>query len=64
VPLRFGPFAGVIRTGERYGIAFPKGSELVDPVNDALGSLSSSGALARFERRWLTTNLAALPALR
>lgn len=64
VPLRFGPFAGVIKTGERYGVAFPKDSQLVGPVNDALGALSTSGTLARLERRWLTTNLAALPALR
>ena len=37
VPPRYGPFAGVIRTGESYGIAMPKGSPLLGPVNAALG---------------------------
>ncbi len=32
-PLRYGPFVGVIETGEEYGIALPKGSPLLGPVN-------------------------------
>lgn len=30
-------------TGEDYGIAFPKGSDLVDPVNEALATLMENG---------------------
>ena len=43
-PDRYGPFVGVIRTGEEYGISLPKGSPLLGPVNEALTSLLSDEA--------------------
>ena len=63
VPLRYGPFAGVIRTNEQYGIAFPKGSALVGPVNAALRELLADGLMPTLQRRWLTVNLQALKVL-
>ena len=62
-PDRYGPFAGVIKTGEQYGVALPKGSALLDTVDAALGALVSDGTLQRLQKKWLTTNLAALPVL-
>jgi ABC-type amino acid transport substrate-binding protein len=53
-PLRYGPFAGVIKTGEQYGIAIPKGGTLVAPVNKALASLIADGTVDRLARKWLT----------
>jgi polar amino acid transport system substrate-binding protein len=63
-PARYGPFAGVIKTGEHYGVALPKGSALLDTVDTALGALAADGTLQRLQKKWLTTNLAALPVLR
>ena len=63
-PLRYGAFAGVIRTGERYGIAFTKGSALRRPVNAALRELLEDGTIAALEQKWLTANLNRLPVLR
>jgi ABC-type amino acid transport substrate-binding protein len=63
IPTRYGPFAGVIRTGESYGIALPKGSPLVGPVNAALRALIADGLVQRLEKRWLSANLAKLPVL-
>ncbi|WP_054708348.1 transporter substrate-binding domain-containing protein [Bacillus sp. JCM 19041] len=34
---------GDLLTGEDYGIAFPKGSDLVEPVNEALATLMENG---------------------
>jgi ABC-type amino acid transport substrate-binding protein len=63
-PDRYGPFVGVIRTGEKYGVALPKGSPLRSRVNAALGALVANGTFQRLQRTWLTTNLGALPVLR
>ena len=63
-PARYGPFAGVIETAEEYGIALPKGSALVGPVNRAIAALVADGTIARLQRTWLTTNLEKLPTLR
>jgi polar amino acid transport system substrate-binding protein len=63
VPPRYGPFAGVIRTGESYGIAMPKGSPLLGPVNAALRTLIAGGLIQRLEKRWLSANLSKLPVL-
>jgi polar amino acid transport system substrate-binding protein len=63
-PLRFGPFAGVIRTGEQYGIALPKGSTLTGRVNKALRSLVADGTVDRLKKKWLTANVSRLPVLR
>jgi polar amino acid transport system substrate-binding protein len=64
VPRRYGPLAGVIPTGERYGVVLAEGSPLTPFVNRALSALIAQGAVARLSQRWLTTNLAQLPVLR
>jgi polar amino acid transport system substrate-binding protein len=63
-PLRYGPFVGVIETGEEYGIAMPKGSALVGPVNKAIASLVADGTVERLQRKWVTVHLENLPVLR
>jgi polar amino acid transport system substrate-binding protein len=63
-PDRYGPFVGVIRTGEQYGIAVPKGSTLLRPVDAALAALAEDGTVARLAKKWLTVDPAALRPLR
>jgi polar amino acid transport system substrate-binding protein len=63
VPFRYGPFAGVIDTGEEYGITLPKGSRLTPLVNRALQELIADGTVAALAKRWLTTDLSKLPVL-
>ncbi len=64
VPTRYGPFAGVIRTGESYGAVFAKGSRLRGPVNRAIAALRKDGTLRALGTRWLTSDPATLPVLR
>jgi polar amino acid transport system substrate-binding protein len=64
VPSRYGPLAGVIRTGESYGAVFAKGSRLRGPVNRALAGLRNEGTIATLQKRWLTADLEGLPVLR
>ena len=64
VPTRYGPFAGVIRTGERYGAVFAKGNRLRGPVNRAITALRRDGTIARLGTTWLTRDLATLPVLK
>jgi ABC-type amino acid transport substrate-binding protein len=42
-----------IPTGEQYGIAFPKDSELVDPVNEALGEIKEDGTYTKIYKKWI-----------
>jgi polar amino acid transport system substrate-binding protein len=63
-PSRFGPFAGIVHTGEQYGIALPKGSTLTRRVNAALRGLLSDGSIDRLQKKWLTADLDELPELR
>jgi polar amino acid transport system substrate-binding protein len=63
-PLRYGPFVGVMKTGEKYGIAAPRGSTLLKPVDRALAALIADGTVARLQRKWITVHLEDLPALR
>ena len=63
-PLRYGPFVGVVKTGEQYGIAIPKGGTLVAPVNKALASLLADGTVDRLARKWLTVDPTDLRVLR
>lgn len=63
-PLRYGPFVGVIETGEQYGIALTKGSPLLGPVNRALAALIADGTVERLQRKWITVHLEDLPVLR
>jgi polar amino acid transport system substrate-binding protein len=63
VPFRYGPFAGVIDTGEEYGITLPKGSRLTPVVNRALRQLIADGTVRALATRWLTTDVSKLPVL-
>jgi ABC-type amino acid transport substrate-binding protein len=42
-----------IPTGEQYGIAFPKDSDLVEPVNKALEEIKKDGTYAKIYEKWL-----------
>jgi polar amino acid transport system substrate-binding protein len=63
-PLRFGALAGRIRTRERYGIAFARGSALRSPVDAALAAVKARGTLDALAREWLSADVAGLPVLR
>ena len=63
-PDRYGPFVGVIKTGEQYGIAMPKASALLNPVNKALASLLVDGSVDALARQWLTFDPAKARVLR
>jgi polar amino acid transport system substrate-binding protein len=62
-PDRYGALAGVIPTGERYGIAVEQGSRLLAPLNAALNALIEDGTVDRLTRRWLATDPAKLRSL-
>lgn len=63
-PDRYGPFVGVIDTGEHYGIAIPKGGALLKPVDAAIASLQADGTIDRLARTWLTVDPTDLRVLR
>ena len=42
-----------IPTGEQYGIAFPKDSELVGPFNKALQEIKNDGTYAKLYEKWI-----------
>jgi ABC-type amino acid transport substrate-binding protein len=42
-----------IPTGEQYGIAFPKDSELVDPVDEALEEIKEDGTYEKIYKEWI-----------
>ncbi|ARP95372.1 glutamine ABC transporter substrate-binding protein GlnH [Bordetella genomosp. 13] len=44
--------AGSVKSGDFYGIAFPKGSELVPQVNKALATLKSNGQYDALYTKW------------
>ena len=41
-----------IPTGEQYGIAFPTGSELIEPTNQALEQIKQDGTYAEIYEKW------------
>ncbi len=43
----------VIPTGSRYGIAFPEGSPLVGPVNEALAEIKEDGTYEEIYEKWI-----------
>jgi len=45
-------FVEPIPTGEQYGIAFPKDSPLVDPVNEALAEIKEDGTYEKLYEKW------------
>lgn len=63
-PDRYGPFVGLFRTRERYGIALPQGSPLAASVNTALRSLLADGSVDRLVKKWLTIDPSTLRVLR
>jgi ABC-type amino acid transport substrate-binding protein len=46
-------FVEPISTGEQYGIAFPKDSPLVDPVNRALAEIKDDGTYEKLYKKWI-----------
>jgi polar amino acid transport system substrate-binding protein len=60
---RYGPLAGLIRTGERYGAVLPKGSALLKPVNRAIRAILEDGAVTRMQRAWLAVDLSKVRTL-
>ena len=63
VPLRVGPMAGVIATGERYGAVMADGSPLVASVNRAVQALLADGTVTRLQAKWLDVDLTKLKTL-
>ena len=53
---RFGQFAGPTFQHENYGIALPSGSELVEPINQALLELREDGTYAQIYLKWFGEN--------
>ena len=47
---------GSLRSGDFYGIAFPKGSELVPVVNKALATLRDNGQYQEIYEKWFGAN--------
>ncbi len=45
--------AEIIPTGDRYGMMLPKGSELLEPVNEAITEMKRDGTMAEIYERWL-----------
>lgn len=43
----------VIPTGDRYGMMLPKGSDLLEPVNDAISEMKRDGTMAAIYEQWL-----------
>jgi ABC-type amino acid transport substrate-binding protein len=62
-PTYYGPLVGIIKTGEQYGVALPKGSPLTPDVDTALGALIANGTVQRLQTKWLGTSLSSLPVL-
>jgi glutamine transport system substrate-binding protein len=43
---------GPIYAGQKYGIAFPKGSHWVKPVDKALAAIKKDGTFAKIYKKW------------
>jgi len=54
-------FVEPISTGEQYGIAFPKDSPLVDPVNRALAEIKDDGTYEKLYKKWIGMPLEDIP---
>jgi ABC-type amino acid transport substrate-binding protein len=46
-------FVEPVPTGEQYGIAFPKDSPLIDPVNQALAEIKDDGTYEKLYKKWI-----------
>jgi polar amino acid transport system substrate-binding protein len=62
-PDRYGPMAGRIATGERYGLVVEKGSRLLGPLSNAVRAVVRDGTVARLSKRWLSADPAKLRTL-
>lgn len=62
-PDRYGPFAGLLRTNERYGVVLEKDSALTERIDGAVRALVANGTLSRLQKRWLLADLRRLPVL-
>jgi len=49
--------AGLVKSGDFYGIAFPKGSDMVAPVNKALAALKADGRYEAIYTKWFGAKL-------
>jgi polar amino acid transport system substrate-binding protein len=56
-PRSYGPIAGLIRTGEQYAVALPKGSPLTPRVDAAITAARADGTISKLRRRWLDLDL-------
>jgi polar amino acid transport system substrate-binding protein len=61
---RYGPLVGRIVTGERYGAVFPKASRLRGRVDGIIRTLVTDGTVRALSRRWIATDVRALPVIR
>jgi len=43
----------IIPTGDRYGMMLPQGSDLLEPINDAISAMKEDGTMAEIYERWL-----------
>ena len=43
----------MIPTGSQYGIAFPKESPLIEPVNQALAEIKEDGTYEEIYKEWI-----------
>ena len=64
VPLRYGPMAGVIPTGENYGGVTAEGSALTPLINTALNGLLRDGTVSALTTKWLSIDVSSLRQLR
>lgn len=61
---RYGPLVGRIVTGERYGVVFPKTSRLRGRVDGIVRTLVTDGTVRGLSKRWISTDVRALPVIR
>jgi polar amino acid transport system substrate-binding protein len=63
-PSAYGPVAGQIITNEKYGAVMTKGSKLKPFVDRAIKSLTASGTIAKWQKKWFNINFSKLHVLK
>ena len=63
-PSAYGPIAGQIVTNEKYGAVLSKGSKLTPYVSKAIKQLTSSGTIAKLQKKWFAIDVAKIPILK
>ena len=61
---RWAPVASSGACSQRYGIALPRGSTLLGPVDKALAALIADGTVERLQRKWIKVHLDDVKELR